>query len=118
MTLAAADAPSIDGINWTVDQPFTNKRYTFETDELVFVIRDLGCSSLWRLHVKTKATGEVRTYGRDDNGNNQDGIDGLRTLYGAAFRLAMGRVRDQGLDPWKTEAFPTLYGTLFAGISS
>ena len=104
----------IDGQNWTVDQPYKNKRYTFETDERVFVIRDVGCSFLWRLHAKNKATGEVVTYGRDDNGNNQDGLDGLRTLFAAAFRLAKGRTREPAFDPWKTEAFPALLDSVFA----
>ena len=86
--------PCIDGTNWTVDRPYKNKRYSWDSPEYTFVIRDVGSPSLWRLHARNKKTGEEHVYGRDDHGNNQDGIDGQRTLYGAAFRLAAGRVRD------------------------
>jgi hypothetical protein len=108
--------PHIDGNNWTVDQPYTHKRYTWENDELLFVIRDVGCSFLWRLHVRVKTTGDIKTYGRDDNGNSQDGIDGLRTLFAAAFRLVAGRQRSPAFDPWKTEEFPSLFDHLSPGF--
>ena len=108
------ETPEVDGSNWTVDRPFTNKRYSFDSGSFVFVIRDVGGPFLWRLHARSKATGEILTFGRDDHGNNQDGLDGLQTLFGAATRMVLGRVRDS--DEWKSAPHPHLYTNIFADL--
>jgi len=106
--------PEVDGSNWTVDRPYTNKRYNFTSGDFVFVIRDVGAAWLWRLHAKNIATGEVLTFGRDIS-PGQDGLDGLQSLFGAATRKVLGRgVGHQ--DVWNTEAYPALHDNTFEGL--
>jgi len=107
-------APDIDGATWTVDRPYRNKRYSWSNEEWLFVIRDVGSASLWRLHARNKKTGEEWVFDRDDHGNNQDGLDGQRTLFAAAFRKAAGRVRDS--DGW-TLVRHDIFHNIFEGLS-
>ena len=84
------NTPEVNGSNWTVDRPYTNKRYSFTSGDFVFVIRDVGAAWLWRLHAKNIVTGEVLTFDRDIS-PGQDGLDGLQSLFGAATRKVLGR---------------------------
>lgn len=113
--MTIATAPDVNGSNWNVDQPYTNKRYSFDAGEWVYVIRDVGCSWLWRLHARNKATGEVITFNRDVQ-PGQDGLDGLQALYGATVRRELGRMRPT--DEWQMEAFPSLLDGIFAGLEA
>ena len=106
--------PCIDGTNWTVDRPYANTRYSWSSEEWTVVIRDVGCAFLWRLHARNKTTGEELVYGRDDHGNNQDGLDGQRTLFAAAFRLLAGRARDS--EVWTPVRTPSLHDSFFASL--
>jgi len=110
-----APIPDIDGETWEVDRPYRNHRYSWVGEEWVFVIRDVGSISLWRLHARNKKTGEEWVYGHDDHGNNQDGLDGQRTLFAAAFRKAAGRVRDSEI--WTPVRTP-IYDNIFEGLPS
>lgn len=101
--------PNVNGQNWTVDQPHKHKRYSWENDTWVFVIRDLGTPTLWRLHARRKATGETMTFGLHPHSPNSQ--DGFQPLYGAAHRLVAERMHPT--DNWQIEAFPNTLNHLF-----
>ena len=107
-------APDIDGMTWGVDHPYAHKRYSWQNFEWVFVIRDVS-GSLWRLHARNKISGERLVFSRDVFGNNQDGLDGLRQLFAAAYRRQAGRNRP---NEWNISRVPTALDTTFEGLWS
>jgi hypothetical protein len=107
--------PNVDGSDWTIDTPHKNNRYSWQNGEWVFIIRDVGSASLWRLHAREKATGQTLTWSRDFWRNPAgDGVDGFQPLFGAALRRLSGRMHPT--DEWQVEAFPHLLDNLFEGL--
>jgi hypothetical protein len=110
------DAPDIDGLTWSVDRPYTHKRYHWQNSEWVFVVRDVA-GTAWRLHARNKVSGGGLTL-KPDQHRGVDGLDGLRSLFAAAYRKVLSREHGHGHDDqWaSTRDYAEVFDSLFEGV--